>query len=251
MSSNNALEITKLQKTFSSDILKKSTSVVKNLDLSFLSGKCTGLLGHNGAGKTTTIKMIFGLIRPDSGEIKINDKLIDQKARGILGYMPEISKLPKNLKVAETIFFQNKLFQSSSGQTKEQSKKRINSLLKEAGLWTHRNKKISQLSKGLARRVSWCCAVSHDPEIIILDEPFAGLDPIGRRDMSSWIEALKSNNKTVILCTHEIEAILNNCDSLNILRFGELAFSGSVLDAAGKKRSVDEILNYFEGKGHE
>ena len=157
MSSVNALEVSKLQKTFSSDILKKSTSVVKNLDLAFEKGKCTGLLGHNGAGKTTTIKMIFGLIKPDSGEIKINDKTIDQDARGILGYMPEISKLPKNLKVGETVFFQNKLFQDSSGQTKKQSKKRIDDLLKESGLWTHRNKKISQLSKGLARRVSWCC----------------------------------------------------------------------------------------------
>jgi len=240
MSSNNALEITKLQKTFSSDILKKSTSVVKNLDLSFEAGKCTGLLGHNGAGKTTTIKMIFGLIKP-----------IDQNARGVLGYMPEISKLPKNLKVSETVFFQNKLFQDSSGQTKKESRKRINSLLKESGLWTHRNKKISQLSKGLARRVSWCCAVSHNPDIIILDEPFAGLDPIGRRDMASWIEALKSQEKTIVLCTHEIEAILNNCDALNILRFGELAFSGSVLNDSGSKRSVDEILNYFEGKTNE
>ena len=159
--------------------------------------------------------------------------------------MPEISKLPKNLKVHETIKTQNRLYSATSGQSKKDAREKIHSLMKEAGLWVHRNKKISQLSKGLARRVSWCCAVSHNPDIVILDEPFAGLDPIGRRDMSHWIEALKKADKTVVLCTHEIESILNNCDSLHILRMGEVAFSGRI-DADGKRISVDEILKYFE-----
>ncbi len=222
--SDNILEIKNLTKIFSNDLLKRKQSAITDLTCHFPQGKCTGLLGHNAAGKTSTIRGILGLLKPSQGEILFKGKPLDQKMRRYIGYMPETNKLAGNLSPAEVLKSHMSIFRPpkiSSNQYKDI----CNAKLKEVGLWDHRNKLISKLSKGMGRRLAWAQATIHSPELIILDEPFSGLDPLGRQHMATWIKEIKNSGASIILCTHELWALFNLCDEYHILKNSKLVYS--------------------------
>jgi len=220
-----ALAFSALRKTFVVGLFKRQKHIaVDNLTCSFPKGLCTGLLGHNGAGKTTAIRMALGLISPEKGIVTFNGNPICRNDRKLIGYLPEVNRLPCNLTCEEVLHFHLKYLLDQGPQLRN-IKPAVEGLLRQVDLWSHRKKKVGQLSKGMARKLAWVQAVSHKPELLILDEPFSGLDPAGRIEMKKWILDLKANQKTIILCTHEMKTVEDLCDEIHILNSGSLAFS--------------------------
>jgi ABC-2 type transport system ATP-binding protein len=221
---HNHLELLGITKTFKNDIFKKNHIAINGLTCSFPTGKCTGLLGHNGAGKTTTIRVILGLVFSDRGDIKFNGENLGRKHRKVIGYMPEINKLPANLTPYEILHQQLQVYSPLiSAQVGKNAM--IEKALKDIELWDHRHKKVKHLSKGMGRKLAWAHATIHNPILLILDEPFSGLDPVGRMRMRKWIEEQKIAGTTIILCTHELWAVEALCDEVHIIRKGSLVFS--------------------------
>ena len=218
------LEIKNLKKVYDKDLFKKKQIVVNDLSCSFLEGQCTALMGHNGAGKTTTIRMIFGLIKPDGGEILFRGRPLTIADKRSIGYMPETNKLPINLTCEEILMHHLKVFRPTWLKPKDY-KSAIESKLKEIQLWEHRQKKVGKLSKGMGRRLSWAQATLHKPELIILDEPMSGLDPMGYRLMVDLINKLRQQKVTIILCTHELWSIEQLCDQVHIMNHGRVVHS--------------------------
>ncbi len=214
------LVIKDLTKIFNADVLKKKFCAVDSLSLTFEEGKVTGLLGHNGAGKTTTIRMILGLIRPNSGQIEFRGKPISYLDRRIIGYMPETNRLPQSLTPEEALRSHLNCYEGI-----KVTKELISNTLEKAGLEKHKKKKIKELSKGLGRRVAWTLATTHDPDFLILDEPMSGLDPLGRAEFTEWILQLRQRNKAVLLCMHELEMIDQLCDEVVMLSRGRLIYA--------------------------
>lgn len=233
MSADAVLEIKNLRKVYDRDLFKKKQVVIDDLSCRFLEGQCTALMGHNGAGKTTTIRSIFGLIRPDRGEILFRGRPLSLEDKRRIGYMPEVNKLATNLTCEEILTHHLKIFRPPHLKSREY-KRAIEEKLREIELWDHRDKKVGKLSKGMGRRLTWAQATIHKPELIILDEPMSGLDPLGHRLMAGLINNLRREKVSIILCTHELWSIHEICDNVHILNHGKLVFS--TLDrAAGQQ----------------
>ncbi len=217
------LELQNLRKVFDHDLLRKKEVVIDQLSCTFPSGKCTGLFGHNGAGKTTTIRMIFGMIKPDQGQILFNGRPLQLADKQQIGYMPETNKLPAALTPEEILHHQLSIY--GVGRDRAERKALVTSSLARVGLANHKTKRIGKLSKGMGRRLAWAQATIHNPSLVILDEPSSGMDPLGRRDMNDWIGELKQRGTSILLCTHDLGAMENLCDEFHILRAGRLVYS--------------------------
>lgn len=223
---NSILEIKNLSKVFNKDLFKKPSKAIESLTCNFETGQCTGLMGHNGAGKTTTIRSIFGLIKPDKGEILFKGKAIGLKEKKLIGYMPEINKLPLNLTPEEILSYQLHIFDIGTIKRRDH-RDLIKEKLEQVELWKHKSKKVKELSKGMARRLAWAQATIHKPELIILDEPFSGLDPLGRQLLNHLINGMRQEKKSIILCTHELSSASDLADKLYILNKGKLVYTSS------------------------
>lgn len=234
------LDIKNLNKAYKKGIFSRPLIAVRDLSCNFPAGKCTGLMGANGAGKTTTIKSILGLLKIDSGEICFKGKPIDYQDKKSIGYMPETNKLPRNLTCHEVLRNQLKIYKGNSIKRKRLIDE-VDQKLKEVQLWEQRNKRVSDLSKGMARRLAWAQACIHEPDLLILDEPFSGLDPDGRLKILDLIKGLKSKKVSIILCTHELWSVDEVCDELYILRSGQVAYS-SIKPVKGQRKTA--FYNY-------
>ena len=222
---NNIIEISKLKKTYSN-----GNQALKGININIERGKFFGLLGPNGAGKTTTIGILTGLINLTSGDIKVNglDIIRDyKKTRKMIGLSPQEINLDVFFTIKELLVFQGGYY----GLSLEESKKRVDKILNDLGLEDKKKSKARELSGGMKRRVQIAKALIHDPEIIILDEPTAGVDIELRyllwdslRDMN------KNRNKTLLLTTHYIEEAENLCDEVAIIDDGEIIAQGSPRD---------------------
>ncbi len=222
---NNIIEISKLEKTYSN-----GNQALKGININIERGKFFGLLGPNGAGKTTTIGILTGLINLTSGDIKVNglDIIRDyKKTRKMIGLSPQEINLDVFFTIKELLVFQGGYY----GLSLEESKKRVDKILNDLGLEDKKKSKARELSGGMKRRVQIAKALIHDPEIIILDEPTAGVDIELRyllwdslRDMN------KNRNKTLLLTTHYIEEAENLCDEVAIIDDGEIIAQGSPRD---------------------
>lgn len=220
--SNSIISLKGLQKTFTTGFLKRQREVaLKEVSCEFESSRCTGLLGHNGAGKTTAIRIMLGLSRPEKGCVHFKGRPINRSDRFLIGYMPEVNRLPPALTVEEALHYQLKFMKQKT------DKKTILDKLELVGLLDQRKKRVGALSKGMARRLAWAQSVIHRPELLILDEPFSGLDPLGRVDMNGWISDLKKEKTSIIFCTHELKTVEDLCDQVNILNNGQLVYSSA------------------------
>lgn len=234
------LEIKNLKKVYDRDLFKKKQTVVDNMSCSFIEGQCTALMGHNGAGKTTTIRMIFGLITPDAGEILYRGRPLSIDDKRLIGYMPETNKLPTNLTCEEILKHHLRVFRPKHLKPSEYQAA-IEEKLKEIQLWEHRHKRVGKLSKGMGRRLSWAQATIHKPELIVLDEPMSGLDPMGYRLMVELINKLRQEKVTIILCTHELWSIEQLCDQVHIMNHGRVVYS--TLNPETDREEASHILN--------
>ena len=201
---------------------------LEDLNLTIERGEVFGLLGPNGSGKSTTIKLLLGLIFPSKGRAEILGQPVgstDINRR--IGFLPEESYLYRFLNGEETLHFYGRLFKIPS----KDLKKRVPLLLDTVGLDEKaRKRKLREYSKGMARRIGLAQALINDPDLVLLDEPTTGLDPIGTREMKDLIVSLKNQGKTVILCSHLLADVQDVCDRITILFRGRMQTLGHVKD---------------------
>ena len=180
---------------------RKKVNALKSLDIEVRKGEVFGLLGPNGSGKSTTIKLILGLLFPSSGRVLVFDKDASETSKNErIGYLPEESYLYKFLTAEETLDFYGRLFDMSGAARKQ----RVSELIQLVGLQGAKHRQLREYSKGMTRRVGLAQALINDPDLVLLDEPTTGLDPIGSREMKDLILSLKKQGKTVLLCSHQL-----------------------------------------------
>jgi ABC-2 type transport system ATP-binding protein len=224
-SSDVVIETHNLTKVYRDFWGRQKVRALKALDLEVRRGEIFGLLGPNGSGKSTTIKLLLGLLFPTSGRALVFDKdATDVRKNERIGYLPEESYLYKFLNAEETLDFYGRLFNMPSAKRKQ----RVDELIDQVKLNWARKRQLKEYSKGMTRRIGLAQALINDPELILLDEPTTGLDPIGTREMKDLILQLKDEGKTVLLCSHLLPDIQDVCDRIAILHQGELKELGRI-----------------------
>jgi ABC-2 type transport system ATP-binding protein len=210
----NIIELEGINKTFG------TVKAVKELSLSVPKGSIYGFIGPNGSGKTTTIRMIMKIFYPDSGKIRINVKDLNGEKNKSIGYLPEDRGLYKKMKVYDVLFFLGELNGGSD------LKKRIDFWLKKLDLSDFANKKVETLSKGMKQKLQFIATIMNEPEIIILDEPFSGLDPVNAEILKDSILDLQKKGSTVIFSTHDMSMAEKMCDNIFMIYQGEKVLDG-------------------------
>lgn len=214
-----------LTKTFRDFWLRHRVRAVDALDLVVRRGEVYGLLGPNGSGKSTTIKMILGLLHPTAGRVAVFGRRPDDvSTKRLIGYLPEESYLYRFLTARETLDYYGRLFH----QDRRQRRKRVDMLLEMVGLEAVQRRPVGEFSKGMQRRVGLAQALINDPQLLILDEPTAGLDPIGTRQFKDLILELGRRGKTILLCSHLLADVEDVCDRLSIMFGGRIRVEGTV-----------------------
>lgn len=208
-----------VSKTYNPGLFKKKVQAVSDLSFEIRQGEVFGLIGPNGAGKSTSIRMILGLIRPDSGRIFFRGKpLRDTTMQREVGYLPENPYLYDHLTLLELLQFCGK----TSGLESAQIKRRNQELMEKLDLSEAQKRPLRTFSKGMLQRAGICFALLHDPSIVILDEPMSGLDPIGRRMVFDLILELKKQGKTIFFCSHILNDVERLCDRIGLMNKGRL-----------------------------
>lgn len=220
-----AIETFSLTKIFPDWWGRAKVIAVDELDLRIRSNEIYGLLGPNGSGKTTTLKMLLSLLRPTKGKAVVLDgDTSDPRISARIGYLPEDSYLYKYLSARETLDFYGRIF----GLPANVRKGRINALLEMVGLAGMANRPIGTYSKGMARRIGLAQALINDPDLLILDEPTSGMDPISTRQMKDLFIELAKRGKTILLCSHLLADVEDVCDRIGILYGGRMQIEGEV-----------------------
>jgi ABC-2 type transport system ATP-binding protein len=213
--------------TVSIDNITKSFgefTAVSELSLAVYPGRIYGLLGPNGAGKTTTLRMIVNITAPDSGHIEVFGQKITPELQDRIGYLPEERGLYKKMKVGDQI----KFFAALKNVSANEAGQRMNRWLARLKLVEWKNKKASELSKGMQQKVQFVNAIIHEPDLLILDEPFSGLDPVNVQVLKEIILELKAAGKTIIFSTHQMEVAEKICDDICLINRSRKVLEGSI-----------------------
>jgi ABC-2 type transport system ATP-binding protein len=218
----NALRFQRVGKIYRRSHLGRVTQTVglDGLDLDVPQGQVFGLLGLNGSGKTTAIKLLMGLHLPTTGDVEVLGRRVpDLDALARIGYAPEAAYLNKSMTGRENLRF----FAALSRVPGPEREKRVSDMLERVGLGAAADKRLSDYSKGMLQRASLAQALVHDPELMILDEPVTGLDPLAIKEVRTLILWLKSKGKTVLFSSHDISEVEKVCDRIGILSGGRLS----------------------------
>ena len=234
MTSTHSLEVIGISKQFA------DMKVVDNISFDVAPGEIFGLIGPNGAGKTTTIRMIMDIIKPDSGKIKVLGDSLSEKTKDSIGYLPEERGLYKKLTVAQSTQY----IASLKGITSQQAQERTQKLLERVDLLAHQHKKTEELSRGMSQMVQFIITIIHEPELIILDEPFANLDPVNTELLKEIIFELKSQEKAIILSTHRMNEIEELCDRVFMINKGRGVLYGELAEIKSRYRRNSVFLEY-------
>lgn len=225
MSEPLTVEIENLTKDFPSPFRSKKMRAVENVSLTIAAGEIYGLIGPNGSGKSTTMKALLGLLAPTSGTCRIFGRdSVRVDSRQEVGYLPENPYFYKHLTGKETLHFYGKL----CGLKGKVLRDKTDELLELVSLERARNQKVGTFSKGMLQRIGLAQALIHDPRLLILDEPTAGVDPVGSREIRDLILSLKQAGKTVFLCSHLLEQVQEICDRVGIIFNGEIKREGTL-----------------------
>ncbi len=236
-SSEVVIETRSLSKVYRDFWGRQKVRALKALDLEIRRGEIFGLLGPNGSGKTTTIKLVLGLLFPTSGQALVFGREATDVAKNErIGFLPEESYLYRFLNAEETLDFYGRLFSMPSPLRRQ----RTSDLIDMVGLTWAKRRQLREYSKGMTRRIGLAQALINDPELIVLDEPTTGLDPIGTREMKDLILRLRDEGKTILMCSHLLADVQDVCDRIGILYQGELQELGRV-ESLLKVREVTEI----------
>lgn len=239
-----ALEIRNLSKSFG------SLKAVDNVSFTVPEGSIFGLIGRNGAGKTTTIRLMMNIYLPDSGEVILRGTKVGQEFKDKVGYLPEERGLYKKMKVLETLLY----FAELKGKSGKEIEKKALQYLKRFDLSDRKLAKVEDLSKGNQQKIQFIATILHDPDFIILDEPFSGLDPINTNLLKEIILEMKQKGKVIIFSTHLMEFAEKMCDHIAMIDKGQIIINGSLAEIKQKYSQKNVSLNY-EGdisflKGH-
>ncbi len=228
------LSITNIRKRFGTHLANDG------ITLSIASGRIFGLLGPNGAGKTTLIRMITNIIMPDEGEILLDGQPMASLQQHRIGYLPEERGLYKKLTVAEQLTY--------FGQLKGLDAREA---LKRGSAWLHRmdaagweSRKVQELSKGMQQKVQFIATILHEPALLILDEPFSGLDPVNSDILISVIKELKDRGTSIVLSTHQMDQVERLCDDIALINSGKVVLNGNVGDVRARYRSNRISIEY-------
>ena len=232
-----AVEVNHIVKSYADKV------AVDDLSFSVAQNEIFGLIGPNGAGKTTTIRMMMDIIKPDSGEITILGEKLSEASKNKLGYLPEERGLYRKLRVIDSIIY----LASLKGMDSRSAEKKADELLNQTGMLPNKNKKIEELSKGMGQIIQFIVTIIHDPELIILDEPFSGLDPVNTELLKSMVMDLRNQGKAVILSTHQMNQVEELCDRILMIDNGRAVLYGNLREIKSRYRSHSVILD-FEGE---
>jgi ABC-2 type transport system ATP-binding protein len=218
-------------------------TVVDNVSFEVSGRNILGIIGPNGAGKTTNIRMIMDVIKPDSGAVLLFGKKFNDELKDRIGYLPEERGLYKKKPVIDTMVYLATL----KGLAPDEAKKRADMWLTRVGFQANRNRKVEEMSHGMAQLVQILVALIHDPQIIVLDEPFNGLDPVNVKMVKDIILELKQQGKAIMLSTHRMNEVEELCDRIFMINKGQQVLYGSISDIKNKYRS-NSVLVDIEGE---
>jgi ABC-2 type transport system ATP-binding protein len=219
-----------------------AVTAVNGISLHVRQGAILGLLGPNGAGKTTTIRMIMNILVPDEGSIRVLGQPVSDNTRDIIGYLPEERGLYPRMKVREIIVFLAALH----GLTEAEAERRAKEWLEKLGLAEWSEKKLIDLSKGMQQKVQFITAVIHKPPLVILDEPFSGLDPVNAATVEEIMIDMRAGGSTIVLSTHRMEQVERMCDSICLIDKGRKLLDG---DLRAIKQSYGKNTLHIEFTG--
>lgn len=210
-------------KTYAREIGAQAHTALTNVSFALDKGETLGMIGANGAGKSTCIKLLMDFIRPDQGEITVlGSPPRNHQIRSRIGYLPETATFPSNLTVLDMLRFTGSTCNISRQTIRDASEK----WLRRLGLWEARQRPLRNYSKGMQQRANFAIALLNDPELLILDEPMSGLDPIGRADILALIGELKSQGRSILFCSHILEDVDRLVDNVLVLHKGRTLFAG-------------------------
>jgi len=235
-----------VQKTYPKQLGEQAKTALKGISFHLAQGETLGLIGPNGAGKSTTIRLLLDFIRPDQGEILLFGKPPGNPAqRRRIGYLPEVPSFPPNLTCMDVMRFAGDSCHMDRASMRASAEKWLTRL----GLWEARNRLLRGFSKGMKQRASFAMALLHDPELLILDEPMSGLDPIGRAEIVDLIRELKAEGRSVLFCSHLLNDVERLVDRVLVLHEGEALFHGSVdeLMTTSGQSMEEAFLNLVKG----
>ena len=227
------IEISHVSKSFG------GKEVVKDVSFILKSGEIFGLVGPNGAGKSTTIRMMMDIIKPDSGEIKIFGQTLKEETKNRIGYLPEERGLYRKMSVSDSLEYLARL----KGIEKAVAQKRADELLKQVDMLPHKDKKIGELSRGMGQIIQFLVTVSHAPALLVLDEPFAGLDPVNRMLIKNIVLNLKGKGKTIILSTHMMNEVEEMCDRILMMDRGQVVLYGDIAEIKWRFRNNSVLIS--------
>ncbi len=229
-----SLEVKNLTKTFG------KITAVDNANFEVPEGSIFGLIGRNGAGKTTTIRMMMGIYLPDNGEVVLKGAKIGPEFKSRVGYLPEERGLYKKMKVIDTLYY----FAEIKGKRKNEVHKKVDEYLKRFELYDRRLSKVEDLSKGNQQKVQFIATILHDPDFIILDEPFSGLDPVNTNLLKDIILEMKQKGKVIIFSTHLMDFAEKLCDHIAMIDHGKIILKGSLKEIKQKYSQKNVSLTY-------
>ena len=215
---------------------------VNNLSLSIEAGQMFGLLGPNGAGKTSSIRMMMGITVPDSGRVKLFDKPFVRESLDRVGYLPEERGLYKKMKVLDQLVF----FGQLHGLAAEEARKRSVDWAGRMEIAESLAKKTEELSKGMQQKIQFIATLLHDPGLIVMDEPFSGLDPINAVLVERTLLDLKAQGKAILFSTHRMDQVEKLCDSICLMNNGEAVLAGNLREIKGRYER-NRVIVEFEG----
>ncbi len=231
------LTVQNIRKTY-----KGGIKAVDDVSFTIEPGKVLGILGPNGAGKTTTIRMILNIIKPDAGSITFRGRTVDEFTKNSIGYLPEERGLYRKSTIADTLYY----FASIKSAVNSNTKREISSWLERFELNGMEKRKVEELSKGNQQKVQFIAAALHNPDLLILDEPFSGLDPLNQLKFKDVVLSLREQGKAIIFCTHQLESAEKICDDIVLYNQGKSVVSGTVEEV--KKRFGSNVIRLeFEG----
>ena len=243
---SNVLEVKGLYKSFKKNFWSSRFLALKGLSFSVSQGSAVGFLGANGSGKTTTFKCLLELLKKDSGEVRFFNSPLSLKNRSRIGFLPERPQFYEELTALESLYFYASLNQPLSPSLKLS----IEQGLKKLDLYGWRHKRLKTFSKGMLQKVGILQSLVHEPELLILDEPFSGLDPESRFKVMELLEQLIQKGCSLFLSSHIFQDIERVCDKLIILKEGKVVFEGGSADFQKVKLGRQNILYIFKGEKH-
>jgi ABC-2 type transport system ATP-binding protein len=236
--SEHALVLKGIRKAFAGHV------AVNDLSLSVPRGSIFGLLGPNGAGKTTTLRMVMNILGTDAGTIEILGRPADHAARDRIGYMPEERGLYPRMVLEEQLVFMAAI----KGLEAAEAKKRLGPWLERLGLAEWSKRKTNELSKGMQQKAQFIATVLHEPEVLIVDEPMSGLDPVGMNVMREALLELRRAGTTIVLSSHQMETVERLCDRVALINRGEKLLDGSVSEVKAR-HGKNTVVLAFDGDG--